>query len=311
MSIPEIEKHTIDTYNTKIESFIKSRYSRWFEVENFINSLPDSNILDVGCGSGINMFNRSVDDTRYLSSGHIPLERYPVHNWTGCDYSEKLVQHCQNNGLNVVFADMCDLPFENNQFDAIICIASFHHLSTLERRQEALSEMMRVCKGPILISVLRDTLNCKKVQHIGDGDINFPFQDSERYYHIFGKGEFEKLFFKNVNITCKEHESNYYYIIQKKEPTHMYRYCQEGNFKELECIDIQELDNHCLQLARSYGHFKIVEYLISVDIKANSEHIELALQKGHYKIAKYLTSLGVKIDKDIWDMWIVFSRGYF
>lgn len=213
MSIPSDEKNTIETYNMKSESFIKSRYSRWVEVENFINSLPDSRILDVGCGGGVNMFNRTAGARHRLACEHTIPEKYPVHTWAGCDYSEKLVEHCVSIGLNVTFADMCNLPYEDNQFDAIICVASFHHLSTIERRQKALSEMLRVCNGPIMISVFRDTLECKKVQYIGNNDVIFSFQDAKRYYHLFSKEEFEKLVDKDINVTCKENQNNYYFYL--------------------------------------------------------------------------------------------------
>mmetsp|Transcript_9814 Transcript_9814/g.36967 ORF Transcript_9814/g.36967 Transcript_9814/m.36967 type:complete len:224 (-) Transcript_9814:2315-2986(-) len=55
----------------------------------------------------------------------------------------------------VAAADCLRLPFRNDAFDAIICVAVLHHLSTEARRLQALREMYRVVKGggAILITV--------------------------------------------------------------------------------------------------------------------------------------------------------------
>ena len=57
--------------------------------------------------------------------------------------------------LNVVYGDVLNLPFETDKFDYTICIAVLHHLSTLEKRKKAISELVRVTKpgSHILIMV--------------------------------------------------------------------------------------------------------------------------------------------------------------
>ena len=99
-----------------------------------------SKILDLGCGNGRNM-------------------TYENMIFTGYDSSEEFIQICKSKGLDAVEGDMCNLPFETNSFDHIICIASFHHLITTERREKALEEMVRILKpgGKILLSVWSKT----------------------------------------------------------------------------------------------------------------------------------------------------------
>ena len=84
---------------------------------------------------------------------------YPDINFVGVDNCENLLKICQDKGLNVVYGDMCSLPLKDNSADFIISIASFHHLSTIERRTQALKEFYRVLKpgGNLLISVWSKT----------------------------------------------------------------------------------------------------------------------------------------------------------
>ena len=95
-------------------------------------------MLDVGCGNG-----------KYLS--HFQLDM------TGLDYSSNLAELAQNQHQNAVLVtgDAMRLPFKEEQFDCVICIAMLHHLATRERRVQAISEMKRVLRpdGMALISV--------------------------------------------------------------------------------------------------------------------------------------------------------------
>ena len=44
--------------------------------------------------------------------------------------SLKLLDICKNRGFNAVPANCLQLPFKNECFDAVICIAVIHHLAT-------------------------------------------------------------------------------------------------------------------------------------------------------------------------------------
>ena len=108
--------------------FSNTRQKPWDWIQEFLDSIPqNSNILDIGCGNGRNMTNIN-------------------HNFTGVDNCNSFIEICKKKGLYAIKTDMTNLPFEDNTFDAIISIASFHHLATVERRIAALEEMNRVLK---------------------------------------------------------------------------------------------------------------------------------------------------------------------
>ncbi len=172
-------------YEEIATKFSEKRFNKWDWIELFINSFSfNSTLLDIGCGNGRNMNNKN-------------------YNFYGIDNCEKFIQICKDQQLNVKLSDMTTLPFENNYFDGIISIASFHHLSTIERRLECLKEMKRILKpnGKILLSVwsINQTHNKKLNNQFIYGDNLVPWKNNKgdiignRYYYIFKLGEISKL----------------------------------------------------------------------------------------------------------------------
>ena len=76
-------------------------------------------VLDAGCGTGRFMF-RLLQENEDL-------------NVVGLDISDQMLNHARENGkvfgdrLELVQADSEHIPFDDNSFDAITCIHSFHH----------------------------------------------------------------------------------------------------------------------------------------------------------------------------------------
>ena len=90
---------------------------------------------DVGCGDG-----------KYFSVN-------PDITIIGCDRSDTLLTVSRNESLTTgdTFSDTfcCDavkLPFLNDVFDATLCIAVMHHISTLDRRLAIIRELLRITK---------------------------------------------------------------------------------------------------------------------------------------------------------------------
>lgn len=73
----------------------------------------------------------------------------------GCDRSSGLLDICRKRGFEILQCDCLHLPYRDNSVDVAISIAVIHHLSTRERRQRAISEMIRVLRptGKCLIYV--------------------------------------------------------------------------------------------------------------------------------------------------------------
>ena len=61
-----------------------------------------------------------------------------------------------------------NLPYRSDQFDAAICIAVVHHLSTAVRRVAALKELVRIVrpKGRILVYVWAMEQEKRKVGYV-------------------------------------------------------------------------------------------------------------------------------------------------
>ena len=116
-----------------------------------LESIPTgSKVLDLPCGTG--------RMTRLLVS-----KGYRV---TGADVSEAMLKHArenyrayqQQNGKapNVQFEvrDVLATGFNKDQFGGIACIRLFHHFAESETRRRALSELRRICHGPIVVTFL-------------------------------------------------------------------------------------------------------------------------------------------------------------
>lgn len=131
-------KFVHDMYNTIGPHFSSTRHSPWPAVVKWLEALPVGTLLaDVGCGNG-----------RYL------VENSKIYK-LGSDRSEALARICGERQLEVLVSDALRLPFRSESFDAVICIAVIHHLSTLERRISAVRELLRIARpgGLVLIYV--------------------------------------------------------------------------------------------------------------------------------------------------------------
>ena len=84
----------------------------------------------------------------------------------GSDICSELVTIAASRGHEVAVCDCLNLPYRSNQFDAAICVAVIHHLSTEERRVAALRELIRIVRpgGEALVYVWAMEQEKKKVR---------------------------------------------------------------------------------------------------------------------------------------------------
>jgi SAM-dependent methyltransferase len=167
--------------------FNDSRFCHWNAVRNFLDNIPSGSIvLDNGCGNG-----------KYL-------QYRPDIIFIGNDMCMGLLEVAKNKS-DVTRSNGLSLPYRNEVFDSIICIAVFHHLSQKERRDEFIKEMIRVVKpgGKILITVWATDQSHKRVRHWNvqsNGDALIPWKDKKgkivslRYYHLFTQTELLRYF---------------------------------------------------------------------------------------------------------------------
>ena len=123
-------------------------YRRWFEEERkylLKHITKNAKVLEVGCGDG-----RSIKDILDITT-----------NIVGIDHDEKAVADAKNNfkdykTIRILKAKAENLPFENKEFDFVICMTTFANFA--DSKQKVLSEMKRVLKddGFIIISVFSE-----------------------------------------------------------------------------------------------------------------------------------------------------------
>ena len=201
------EQNVHQVYEQIALHFSSTRYKPWPIVEQFLKDLPDGSVgLDVGCGNG-----------KYLAVN-------PKVFIIGSDRSTSLARIAsQHQPHTSIVADNLSLPHRHSVFDFVISIAVIHHLSTAERRIQAVAAVLDVLRphsravgecyeghcggGRALIYVWAlEQKNSRRGWDKGDEqDVMVPWvltqknterdsresQTFNRYYHLYREGELE------------------------------------------------------------------------------------------------------------------------
>ena len=196
-------------YKSNANNFSKTRVFPWPGTRKFLDSVSsNSKILDIGCGNGRNMFYRDDLD---------------IH---GLELSDELCKIVSSKGGKVTNGNMTSLPFPDNSFDHLICVAVYHHLNNNADRKNALNEMYRVLKpgGKVFIQVwaMEQPINSRRKFTKRDEFVPWINKDGttlQRYYRIYPKGELEKEINQlesRFNIDSIEYEEgNWINILEK------------------------------------------------------------------------------------------------
>ena len=200
-------------YNTIADEFDKTRVRLWTCVKNYLDTFEkNSYILDIGCGNGKYMIYR--DD--------IIMK--------GIDISIELVKICKNKNLDVIHGNMTNLPFEDNTFDGILSVASYHHLDNEEDRKKTLNEMYRILKnrGKCFIEIWakeqtensnKNTLEFKNNNNLVKWTSIKTNKIYYRYYNIYSNNELLEEIIRlkpEFKINTYGYEKGNYYIILEK-----------------------------------------------------------------------------------------------
>ncbi len=229
---------TKEDYNLIADDFSRTRSSIPEDFKNWLNQyiIFGEKVLDWGCGNG--RFCEIFKDTDYY----------------GVDVSEKLIKVAKTQHPKAKFQviNLLDLPFPDNFFDKIICLAVLHHIPSEEFRIQFLKEGKRVLKpeGTLILTVWN--LNPFRTILIGKWYRVFPLLTSTilkifgiskldfkdfflpwrislrriiglRYFHWFSVNETEKLV-QRIGFKIKEcgvlkfkksKETNIYLIAEK------------------------------------------------------------------------------------------------
>lgn len=190
--------HQLETdYNGIAGHFAQTRQAAWPEFGSLRTLIESENaeevkLLDIGCGNG-----------RLAAA-------IPVVHYTGLDLSSQLLKIAQTKYPQHQFVQgsMLKLPFPNQTFDVVACIAALQHIPSPAYRLQAIQEMKRVLKsgGHIFMMNwnLADQTNYQHYQALqtqgyDPGDYLIPWKNdqgevqAQRYYHGFGIAELEEL----------------------------------------------------------------------------------------------------------------------
>lgn len=188
----------LNFYNNYGFEFDSTRTYVWKEVENYVDNLKKNSIvLDVGCGNGKNNYNKDV---------YFEL----------CDFSKTMCIISKNKNKNVTTANALFLPYRNNCFDCVMCIACIHHMDTYEQRHKVVCECLRVLKtgGSFIFSVWKSNSKYK-----GDSLIKWKTNDILRYYYMYSYDDVMKhisqLNEKILKYKILNDINNFYIIITK------------------------------------------------------------------------------------------------
>jgi len=248
------QKHVFEFYETAAEHFSNTRHSPWPQIARFLTMRTFGKdlkpfeglsegmwVADIGCGNG-----------KYLrcipSSVRKNLETLPVYA-VGSDISFNLLQQSRIAGghdHDLFVADGLELPLRDQLFDVVICIAVFHHISTLSRRLQLARELLRILKvnGRLLVyawafeqeqgavgsrkfpeqdcfvpwHLSKKYAPASEENHPGDGEDLI----LQRFCHVFREGELEELFAEASNhsatvLRSYNDHSNWAVILQKNQ----------------------------------------------------------------------------------------------
>jgi tRNA (uracil-5-)-methyltransferase TRM9 len=187
-------------YDHFASTFSKSRQDHpWPELDYIISDIREqgyTSMLDVGCGNG-----RFLEQ---MERGDWSVERY-----RGVDNSTGMIEEARKLHPEYSFT-VCDMlsfsaiiPTDqptNPLFDAIVFLASFHHLETPEERIQVLHDVKKLIApgGRVYMTNwnLREQPKYEK-SHRWNGDYDIKIGAHSRYYHGFTTGELSDLFIES------------------------------------------------------------------------------------------------------------------
>ncbi len=169
------------------------KYSEIFKKNKF------KRILDLGCGTGRN--------TIYLAQQGFQVYALDISK-TGVEITKKKAQ-----GLNVKFevADMINTPYQDNFFDAIVCLLTLSH-GLLKDNQNAVDEIYRILKpnGMLMTELMSiEDKTCGKGKKIEKNTFLGGMKDDPHMmHHYFTREEINQLFSKFTKVKI---EPNIYF----------------------------------------------------------------------------------------------------
>lgn len=137
MRSENIVGNTYDKYETKnpVARYLMGRFLN--AVTSLYNEAKPATVLEIGCGEG------------KLIQHLIENARQPPEKVTACDLSLDRIVDDLNPIIKFQQASIYELPFDDDQFDLVVCCEVMEHL---EAPEDGLSELSRIAKQAVLLS---------------------------------------------------------------------------------------------------------------------------------------------------------------
>jgi tRNA (uracil-5-)-methyltransferase TRM9 len=184
------KEHVLHPYNSISSHFKQTRVYLWPSAKTFLDTIkPYELVSDIGCGNG-----RGIKEYPFIS--------------IGCDICLPNLIEANSQLDGVIRGNAIHLPYKNNQFDKLISIAVIHHLSSPERRKQAIKELVRIVRpgGKLFIQVwaLEQPTDSRRKFIKQDNMVSWVLQKKytkdkvkdetyHRFYHVFKDGELDDL----------------------------------------------------------------------------------------------------------------------
>jgi tRNA (uracil-5-)-methyltransferase TRM9 len=207
------DQYVHSVYNQIATHFDSTRCHLWKGVVDFLEQVPtQSKILDVGCGNG-----------KYLSV----RRDCEIHACDACPNLANIAKQ-KHSHAHVSVANALSMPYDDNVYDNVICVAVLHHLSTVENRANVIKELIRVLKpgGSAFITVWATEAYKPSWKLIegSENDYMVPWHHKQnnnilqRFYHLFTRQEIASLVtdIPYASIEDVKYEKDNWHITIKK-----------------------------------------------------------------------------------------------
>jgi ubiquinone/menaquinone biosynthesis C-methylase UbiE len=116
-----------------------------------LKSIPSGGrVLDLPCGTG--RLTRKLIELGYHVTAADVSEAMLYRAREG--YREYQRQHSKAPAVQFEIRDVLATGYKSDEFDGVSCIRLFHHFADSETRQQALRELRRISRGPIVVTFL-------------------------------------------------------------------------------------------------------------------------------------------------------------
>lgn len=193
------------TYDTDKNG--KHARSLYQHIINELSAVRFSSVLDVGCGTG---------EILYMLKNI-----YPAISLYGIDISREMLKQAEDKGLckvNLLLGDAENLPFENENFDLLVCTDSFHHYPN---PQKAINEFYRVLEndGYLLLADFWKPFPIRQLMNLflpfsSEGDVKI--YSINQILNFLKNAGFQDVQYKKVN------KSSYLILAKKSLRSNIY-----------------------------------------------------------------------------------------